>query len=245
MRGLFVTGTDTGVGKTFVTTALARALRAAGVDVGVMKPIETGVPAAGPEDARALRAAAGVDDPLELVCPVRFALPASPEAAARAEQRTVPLPTIREAFQTLARRHEFMLVEGAGGLLVPIDAATDMADLARELALPLLVVARPALGTVNHTRLTLEAARARGLAVLGVVASHASPSGAASESDRRNLEGLVERLGGDWLGEVDHGSLVGELAGTNARRSQDEGIAITRLVDRIRKALRDRRSGRT
>ena len=193
MRGLFITGTDTGVGKTFVSCALARGLRAAGVDVGVMKPIETGVPAEGPEDARALRLAAGVEDPLDLICPVRFSLPASPEAAARAEGQTVTLAPIHDAFDSLARRHRFMLVEGAGGLLVPIDVHTDMADLARRLDLPLLLVARAGLGTVNHTRLTLEAAEARGLEVFGVVISHSAAE--ESEGDRRNLEGLRERLG--------------------------------------------------
>lgn len=232
MRGLFVTGTDTGVGKTFVTTSLARALRAAGVDVGVMKPIETGVPAAGPEDARALRLAAGVEDPLELVCPVRFALPASPEAAAKAERRTVPLAAIRDAHRALARRHAFLLVEGAGGLLVPIDAETDMADLARDFELPLLLVTRPALGTVNHTRLTLEAVRARGLPVFGVVISHASPAEAASEGDRRNLEGLVERLGDDLIGEVGYAP-----GGADGSGSAQTGATILRLVDRIGRAL--------
>jgi dethiobiotin synthetase len=208
MRGLFVTGTDTGVGKTFVTTALARGLRAAGVDVGVMKPIETGVPAAGPEDARALRLAAGVDDPLERICPVQFSLPASPEAAARAESRTVPLAAIHEAFESLARRHAFMLVEGAGGLLVPIDEATDMADLVRAFDLPLLVVARANLGTVNHTRLSLEAAERRGLEVFGVVISHATAE--LPEGDRRNLEGLRERLGERLLAELPHRAAGGE-----------------------------------
>ncbi len=238
MRGLFVTGTDTGVGKTFVTTALARALRAAGIDVGVMKPIETGVPAAGPEDARALRLAAGVDDPLELVCPVRFALPASPEAAAKAERRSVPLAAIRDAHRALARRHAFLLVEGAGGLLVPIDAETDMADLARELALPLLVVTRPTLGTVNHTRLTLEAARSRGLEVLGVVISHATPAEATSEGDRRNLEGLVERLGDDLIGAVGHAP-----GGAGARPAPETEAVMKRLVERIERALSSIPSG--
>ena len=121
MRGVFVTGTDTGVGKTFVACTLARGLREAGIDVGVMKPVETGVPEAGPEDARALRAAAGVDDPLELVCPLQYRLPAAPEAAARAESRVASLDPILNAFERLARRHAFMLVEGAGGLLVPFD----------------------------------------------------------------------------------------------------------------------------
>lgn len=222
MRGLFVTGTDTGVGKTFVTTALARGLRAAGIDVGVMKPIETGVPAAGPEDARALRIAAGVDDTLEQICPVRFSLPASPEAAARAENQPVPMAAIHEAFEVLARRHALMLVEGAGGLLVPIDGATDMADLARAFGLPLLLVARANLGTVNHTRLSLEAAEARGLEVFGVVLSHATAE--LPEGDRRNLEGLRERLGGRLLAELPH-----RVAGL----AEDDDPAIAAIAGRI------------
>ena len=234
MRGLFVTGTDTGVGKTFVTTALARALRAAGVDVGVMKPIETGVPAAGPEDARALRLAAGVDDPLERICPVQLSLPASPEAAARAEGRAIPMAAIHEAFESLARRHAFMLVEGAGGLLVPIDAATDMADLARELDLPVLLVTRARLGTINHTRLSLECAAARGLEVFGVVISHSD--GALSAADARNLASLRERLGGLLVGEI--GPLaVGESVAPDA-------VGLEAVVRAARSGERTDRVGR-
>jgi len=200
MRGLFVTGTDTGVGKTVVTCALARGLRAAGIDVGVMKPVETGVPASGPADALALRAAAGVEDPIELVCPLRFSLPAAPLVAARDEGRETPMAPIRDAFATLSARHALMLVEGAGGLLVPFDDETDMADLARTLGLPILIVARTALGTINHTRLTLEAADARGLDVLGVVLSHAQ--GPLSRADAENLDCLRQRLGPRLIGEV-------------------------------------------
>lgn len=232
MRGLFVTGTDTGVGKTFVTTALARGLRAAGIDVGVMKPIETGVPPDGPEDARALRRAAAVDDPLELVCPVRFALPASPEAAARAESRTVPLAAIRDAYATLAGRHAFMLVEGAGGLLVPIDGATDMADLARELGLPLLLVARAGLGTVNHTRLSLEAAAARGLEVFGVAISHSTAE--ESEGDRLNLDGLRTRLGERLVLELAYRASGTQRSGDGFA---DGDPAIAALADRLERRI--------
>ena len=204
MPGLFVTGTDTGVGKTFVSCTLARGLRAAGVDVGVMKPVETGVPAAGPEDARALIAAAGTDDPIERVCPLRFGLPAAPEASARVEGRRATLAPILDAWTALSARHAFMLVEGAGGLLVPFDAQTTMADLARRLALPLLVVARADLGTINHTRLTLEACERRGLEVLGVVVSHAR--GALSEADAENLATLKRWLGARLIGEIPPGA---------------------------------------
>ena len=198
--GCFVTGTDTGVGKTRVACLLAAELRSRGLDVGVMKPIETGVGPEGPADALALRAAAGAADPLEEICPQRFALPAAPSAAAAAEGRSVELEAIRTAFERVGARHEWLLVEGAGGLLVPIAPGVTMAALAGLLALPLLVVARARLGTFNHTCLTLEAARARGLALAGVVVSHAEP--ALPDAERRNLDALRAELGELWLGEV-------------------------------------------
>ena len=181
-RGFFVTGTDTGVGKTLVACALVRGLRTRGVDAGAMKPVETGVGEVGPLDALALRRAAGDEDPLEDVCPLRYALAAAPTVAASADGRDVEVWAIRQAYERLAVRHDCVIVEGAGGLLVPVAEQFSMADLARELELPLLVVARAALGTINHTLLTLEVAVARGLSVVGVVISHA---GACSREPTR------------------------------------------------------------
>ncbi len=199
-RGFFVTGTDTGVGKTVVACALLRGLRARGVDVGAMKPIETGVGTAGPLDALALREAAGSDATLDAICPQRFALPAAPTVAAAAEGRRVEVALIRSAFAALGARHTCVVVEGAGGLLVPAAEGISMADLARELALPVLVVARASLGTINHTRLTLEAAATRGLALAGVVISHgAAPISAA---ERENLAALRSELGARLVGEI-------------------------------------------
>ncbi len=198
--GVFVTGTDTGVGKTLVACALVRELDRQGTRVGAMKPIETGVGPQGPLDAQALQRAAGGRDPLELVCPERFALAAAPSVAARAEGRKVRIGAIVEAFQRLTARYELVVVEGAGGLLVPLDETRTMADLAATLELPLLVVARGALGTINHTRLTLEAAQARGVPLLGVVVSH--PGGALSDADAQNLAELRDWLGDRLLGEV-------------------------------------------
>jgi dethiobiotin synthetase len=200
MPGIFITGTDTGVGKTFVTCALARGLRAEGVDVGVMKPIETGVTTAGPEDAIALRDAAGVDDALDLICPLQYAMPAAPQAAARAEGRVVSLATIDDAYASLRARHEIALVEGAGGLLVPIDSRTTMSDLALRLGLPVLLVARTSLGTINHTLSSIEICEQRGLDLLGVVLSHAT--GRLSDADAANLGVLREILGDRLIGEV-------------------------------------------
>ncbi len=199
-RGVFVTGTDTGVGKTVVAFALVRALRARGIDAGAMKPIETGVGPGGPADAIALREAAGGGDPLADVCPQPFALAAAPAVAARAEGRAVDLSAIDAAHARLRARHDYLIVEGAGGLLVPITAEFTMADLAQRFSLPLLIVARAALGTINHTRLTLEAARARGLAVAGVVISHSG--GRLSAADDANLDQLRCELGAALIGEI-------------------------------------------
>jgi dethiobiotin synthetase len=199
-RGWFVTGTDTGVGKTLVVCALLRALRARGIDAGAMKPIETGVGPGGPADAIALRIAAGERDPLADVCPQPFALAAAPAAAARAEGRTVDLAAIDAAYARLRARRDFLVVEGAGGLLVPIDAKLTMADLAQRMGLPLLVVARAALGTINHTRLTLAAARARGLTLAGVVISYSG--GVLSAADEANLAELRGELGAALIGEI-------------------------------------------
>jgi dethiobiotin synthetase len=199
-RGCFVSGTDTGVGKTVVGRTLVAALRARGVDVGVLKPIETGVGAAGPADALALRAAAGVNDPLDAICPQRFALPAAPTVAAAAEGRRVDLDAVQQAFEAIAARRDFTLVEGAGGLLVPAAEGVTMADLAARFGLPLLVVARAALGTINHTLLTLEAAAARKLELVGVVISHAG--GELSGADSANLVALRDALGPQLLGEI-------------------------------------------
>ena len=198
--GVFVTGTDTGVGKTVATCALVRGLRARGIDAGAMKPIETGVGDAGPMDALALRAAAGGGDALDDVCPQRFALPAAPTAAARAEGRAVDLAAVDAAYRRLRMRHAWLAVEGAGGLLVPAADGVTMADLAARLGLPLLVVCRAALGTLNHTRLSLEAARRRGLEVIGVVISHAD--GPLSDADAVNLEELRRDADAPWLGEI-------------------------------------------
>lgn len=217
MAGLFITGTDTGVGKTFVSCALARGLRAAGIDVGVMKPVETGVSESGPEDARALIRAAGVKDELDLVCPIQYAMPAAPEAAAAAEglaAAAFSTDRIRRAFSTLSDRHAFMLVEGAGGILVPFDEKTTMAELPKLLGLPVLIVARTSLGTINHTLLTIEACATRELDLLGVVLSHAT--GTLSKADTQNLKVLKRALGERLIGEVPPQAQSDEVAPRHA-----------------------------
>lgn len=188
-RGVFVTATDTGAGKTAVTAGIAAALRGRGVDVGVFKPVSSG----GTADARFLAKAAGVADALELVNPVRLDAPLSPNVAAELEGRQVPLEPVDDAYSRLTRLHDTVLVEGVGGLLVPIRDDFLVADLALRLDLPLLVVARAALGTINHTLLTLEAARSRNQEVVGVVYNTSNPGDPRAA---RTSPDVIHRLSG-------------------------------------------------
>lgn len=174
MGGLFITGTDTGVGKTVVAAGLARCLVEHGVTVGVMKPVETGWDGpkeAWPSDAGMLARAAKVADAREDVVPYLFAEPLAPLVAARREQCAIDVAVIERAYERLQASYDCVLVEGAGGLSVPITRDVWMADLASRLQLPVLIVARPNLGTLNHTFLTVHYARSHNLAVLGVVIS--------------------------------------------------------------------------
>lgn len=171
-RGIFVTGTDTGVGKTIVAAALARLLRERGVNVGVLKPVTSGCiekeDGLHSEDAELLAWAAGV--PLDAdSSPYCLRTPIAPSVAAAREGVRIDFARIREAYGSLAARHEFIIVEGAGGLMVPLTGGMLVADLVSALKLPLLVVARPGLGTINHTVLTCFAARQLGLDVRGVI----------------------------------------------------------------------------
>lgn len=193
LRGLFVTATDTGVGKTEVACGIVRGHRARGLDVGAMKPAQSGHAAGEASDADRLREAAGGADPPELVCPYSFGPPLAPAVAARLAGEIVSLSRILDAARALAARHAALVVEGAGGLLTPLTDRETFADLAVALGLPVLVVARAGLGTVNHTALTCEALRARGLAVHGVALDRCSPAGDASEPFNR---AEIERLTG-------------------------------------------------
>ena len=181
-RGFFITGTDTGVGKTVVAAALAIVLRESGRDVGVFKPVASGCvrrrEGLVSEDAEFLAKAAEAPETLEEISPVRFEEPLAPTVAAARAGVETDLEPMWEAWRRLRDAHEILLVEGIGGILCPVTPAMSVADLAKEFHLPLLVVARSTLGTINHTALTIEAARARGLAVAGVVInrySHESP----------------------------------------------------------------------
>ena len=175
-KGYFITGTDTNVGKTVVTACLLTLYREQGIDTGVMKPIETGVDqecsSEANSDAKFLLTISGNGDPLEEICPIRLKPTAAPLQAARITGQTIDISLILENFRRLQAKHDRMLVEGIGGLLVPLTADYSVSDLIKDMNLPLIIVSRFSLGTINHTLLTVKAARETGVEIAGIILNH-------------------------------------------------------------------------
>ena len=196
VKGIFITGTDTGVGKTYVASGIAVSLRAQGVNVGVMKPAETGCRirsgALIAADSIRLARAAGAHDPLTLINPYRFRKPLAPSVAAELEGKKIQSSRIMNAYRALVRRHDFMIIEGAGGIMVPLSRNYLYLDLARAIKLPVVVVARPGLGTINHTLLTVAALKERGISIAGVVINY-SDKCRQGPAERTN-PGQIEKI---------------------------------------------------
>lgn len=171
-HGIFVTGTDTEVGKTFVSCLIARTLKDAGRKVGVMKPFASGGIVSA--DALALKFASSSAEPQGRISPVRFETPLSVLAASELEGREPDMELVFEVYRHLAENKDFMIVEGIGGIMVPIRRDYFVLDMAREFALPVLVVARTGLGTLNHTILTAKVIKEAGLEVCGIVLNSCS-----------------------------------------------------------------------
>ncbi len=219
-RLLLVTGTDTGVGKTVVSRGILRACVRAGTAIFPLKLAETGCAVDDdgellPSDGIALAKAAGRED-LEHVAPLRFTLPASPRSAAMHEGRPLSLGQLMECVDVAFNQSELVLLEGAGGLMVPLADQLDFADLAQELRARVLVVARDALGTLNHTQLTLEALRRRGLGVLAVVlnATSAKPCSLAHRQELQRLNPRAQIWGPlPWLPNATDDELADAIEG--------------------------------
>lgn len=214
-QGFFVVGTDTGVGKTRVAEALLRAYARLGYRCAGMKPVAAGAEQLDGvwmnEDVARLRAAANVDAPPEQVNPYLFREAIAPHIAAEHKGVNIELPRIRAAYEALARQAEVVVVEGAGGFLVPLSASKDMADLAVVLSLPMVLVVGMRLGCLNHALLTGEAMSSRGLRLAGWVANRIDPAMAAYDE---NLVALSRRLPGPLLAELpwDAGMEPGHVA---------------------------------
>jgi dethiobiotin synthetase len=203
---VFITGTDTGVGKTLVTAALAMGLRRLGRSVGVMKPVETGISPsrAGRSDAAMLRAVIESEETLGAICPYQFEPPVAPAAAAYAERRSIDPGVIRQVYRLLANRYEYIVVEGIGGVRVPITPKADVMDLIVTLKLPTIVVGRAGLGGINHALLTIDALRRRRIPLAALVLNRTRPVRSATTrlQEKTTIEALKRQAGLPVLGPL-------------------------------------------
>jgi dethiobiotin synthetase len=204
-RGVFITATDTSVGKTTVAAGLVGFLKKQGVDVGVMKPVTTGAieRESGKlvsQDAQTLVEFSGSRDPLDWISPYRLATPVTPSLASRIEGVRIEFDKIRGCFQEISGRHAFVVVEGAGGVMSPVSNHLLVVDMIRALHLPAIVVSRATLGTINHTLLTLECLQIRQIETLGFLLNRFPRNPGLAE--RTNAEIIVSLSGVPHLGSV-------------------------------------------
>jgi dethiobiotin synthetase len=210
-NGIFVTGTDTGVGKTVVAAAIAWNLTQAGKRVALMKPVQTGTIVSGPTDIEFVQKVLGADYSLDVSCPYMFSDPVAPLVASMLVGERIDIKKIKDAYSRLSSDNDFVIVEGAGGLLVPILEDYFMSDLALDLDLPVLIVTRPNLGTLNHTFLTLESAKKRGLDVAGIVISNFPWDPGLPE--QTNPELILSMTGDNILGVIPNDNSISVVNG--------------------------------
>lgn len=194
--GFFITGTDTGVGKTIIAGAVIQYLQARGVRAGGMKPIETGCYSIGsslyPSDGMFLKKVAGMEENINHITPYCFRESLAPLVAAEREGKSISSAAIIRAFSLLLKRYESVVVEGVGGILVPIKRKYFVLDLMRDLGLPVIVVSRPSLGTLNHTLLTVNYALNEGIEVAGIVINFTRPPD--GDSAEETNPDIIQRL---------------------------------------------------
>jgi dethiobiotin synthetase len=186
VESYFITGTDTGVGKTVVTAAIAASLRKHGIDVGVMKPIASGIPQQSgfkSSDVALLCEASGIKDKEEMVNPVFLPLPTSPYDATKILNLPVDMPMVFEKFQTLLKSHQMLLVEGIGGIMTPITKNFFVADMIKAMGLETIIVTRSTLGTLNHTMMTIRMCKEYQILVKGMIVNYFDEKGTAGEKN--------------------------------------------------------------
>ncbi|MBI4332786.1 MAG: dethiobiotin synthase [Chloroflexi bacterium] len=229
-NGIFIAGTDTGVGKTLVAGGMAAALRKRGADVGVMKPVESGCPKEGgrlvAQDALFLKEMAQCRDEMDLINPYAFEEALTPALAAERAGVAIDTARISSAFQILAGRHGLVIVEGAGGLLSPLWKELVVADLAKKLRLPLVIVTRGSLGTINHTLLALYYARKERIPVLGLVVNRTAPACGLAEA--LNAEALRRWAKAPLLGLIPY---MERPDSTMIRQAVEQHLDLTSIVE--------------
>lgn len=216
MRAVFITATDTGVGKTFISYNLVYALKERGIRAGYLKPVETGVEDL-PEDGSLLASLTG--QPLEEVVPATYKLPVAPYAGLLEEGRDFSLEKLKEHYLRLLERYEFLVVEGAGGIAVPVKKGYNYADLAREWNLKTLLVARAGLGTINHTFLSVYYMRSRNIEPIAIIMNGFEGKDVSERTNPQIVEELtnlkvvkVPRVKGLLL-PAEYRNLLAELVG--------------------------------
>lgn len=203
MTGIFVTATDTEIGKTLIAGGIAGALKARGMDVGVFKPIQSGHLAAHVDgDAARLKRMSGAVEDVEDICPFSFEEPLAPRLAMQRAKQNITLDDVQRHYMSVSERHRHMIVEGAGGLVVPYTTDGLVADCAVMMDLPVLIVARPNLGTVNHTALTVAYAKMCGLRIGGIIVNGYGQTLPVGPAEEHNPDMIREITGIDVIGIV-------------------------------------------
>lgn len=186
LNGIFITGTDTGIGKTIVAGGIVAYLKESGVNIGVMKPISSG----GTEDAEFLKQIANLDDPLSLINPIALKNPLAPSVAAELEGIEIDLSSIEKVYNQLKNKYDLLVVEGVGGIAVPLFKDILVTHLIRQLNLPIIIVGHLGLGTINHTMLSVAFAKQANLQILGIIlnSTHNYTPGLAEQTNPDEIE---------------------------------------------------------
>jgi len=237
--GYFITGTDTGVGKTIVSAAILRTFIKKGLKVGAMKPIETGCLNKDgvllPSDGIFLRDMAEMNDSLDIVTPVKFETPVSPLVASRLEDMEIDLERVFKAFENLKKKYDYLIVEGLGGLMVPIlkeqkkkaEKVYLVRDLIKNMELEVIIVTRPTLGTINHTLLTVEALKSKKIPIKGFIINY-STKVKNDISEKTNPDILNELLDINFLGILPY---LNELTKDKIGETALENLRIENLIE--------------
>ncbi len=195
-KGFFITGTDTGVGKTVAAATLALLLRGKGLHISVMKPVETGCKRTKrgliPEDGTFLRDIANIKEEIDSITPLRYELPLAPLVSSEIEGKKINLDLIKESFHYMADKYDAVIVEGIGGLMVPLEENYYVYNLIKEFSLPAIIVTRSTLGTLNHTLLSIQCAQHSEIELAGIIINHSTPDN-RSLAEKTNPD-IIKRL---------------------------------------------------